>query len=341
MSKRLAASLVAITIALVMLVTGCTDTETSSTQTSAASTPSNPEFVLRIAHPNPPTVLSALPSEMFGKIVEARSDGRIKFEYYPNGTLGNGEEILQQMKTGAIESEGFTPTMYLTSAIPYVAALDLPFVFSGPTQILSGNKAMEMIEKDVESLGLKILGWSDNGCRDIATTKEVKSYADISGIKYRVPPSEIYTITWESWGAKPVTVPMGDVLTSLQTGVIDGVGFDIDTILQQFSEVTKYVTITGDVYTVAPFIVNKTWFDSLPEDLQQLMIETAQVAGDWGALNFERSRATTIQTLTDQGVTVNFLSQADIAKLRELAEPVYEYARTEYSPEFVDALLGN
>lgn len=339
MRKVLPTILVAVTMAFALLLTSCTD-ETPSGDQSNTTTASGETYVLRLAHPNPPTALSALPSELFGKIVEARSGGRIKLEYYPNGTLGNADELLQQMKTGAIESEGFTPTMYLTSLIPYLAAMDLPFAFDGPIQILSGGPAMDTIESDVEQFGLKILGWSAFGCRDMAATKEIKSYEDIKGLKVRVPPSEIYTKTWEAWGAKPVSMPMGDVLTSLQTGTIDGVGFDVDTLLKQFSDVAKNVTISGEVYTVAPLIVNKSWFDGLPSDLQELMVETAQVVGDWGALNFERERAAIIQQMVDQGMTVNFLSESDIAKLKELAQPVYEYARSQFSAEFIDALLG-
>lgn len=339
MRKVLPAILVAVTMAFTLLLTSCTDKDPSSDQPNT-STASGETYVLRLAHPNPPTALSALPSELFGKTVEARSGGRIKFEYYPNGTLGNADELLQQIKTGALESEGFTPTMYLTSLIPYLAAMDLPFAFDGPIQILSGGTAMDTIESDVEQFGLKILGWSAFGCRDMAATKEIKSSEDIKGLKVRVPPSEIYTKTWEAWGAKPVSMPMGDVLTSLQTGTIDAVGFDVDTLLKQFADVAKNVTISGEVYTVAPLVVNKSWFDGLPSDLQELLVETAQVVGDWGALNFERERAAIIQQMIDQGITVNFWSESDIAKLKELAQPVYEYARSQFSAEFVDALLS-
>ena len=310
----------------------------TTNEASAASSP----IVLRLGHPNPAVALNSQPSELFGKIVEARSNGRIKFEYFPNGTLGNADETVQQVRSGAIESQGYTPTSYLSTMLPYVAAMDLPFLWNGPVDILSHGKAMAMIETDIQRHGIKIIGWSDTGSRQMACTRRaIKTAEDLQGVKWRVPPSEIYTRTWQAWGAKPVVIPMGEVLTSLQTKMIDGVGFDTDTLLKQgFTDVAKYVTISGEVYTVSPLIVNKKWFDSLPKDIQDIMIQTAQIVGDWGALNFERIKSENIQKMKTLGLTVNFLPEEGVNKLKELAKPVYEYARTKYSKEFIDLLLG-
>ena len=199
-----------------------------------------------------------------------------------------------------------------------------------------------MVEKDILNHGITIIGWTDTGSRQMACArKAVKTAEDYRGLKWRCPPSEIYTRSWERWGAKPIIIPMGEVLTSLQTGTIDGVSFDTDTLLKQgFTDVAKYVTITGEVYTVSPFIVNKKWFDKLPRDLQDIMVQTAQVVGDWGALNFERVKMKNIQEMKEVGIIVNYLPQIEIEKLKEQAKPVYEYARSKYDKDFINCLLG-
>ena len=323
-------------LVLVIAVAGCGEADQGAEPTQGE------EFTMRMGHSMSPDAMTAHAAELLGKTVEARSDGRIKFEYFPGAQLGSAPEIIEQVRTGALEMSP-NALMYFSEMVPYASALDLPFLWENSLDawLAYHGPAMDMIEKDLEQAGWKVVGWTCYGPRDDCGQKPLLTAADYSGVKWRVPPSPIYVKTWEAWNAKPVSVPMGEVFTALEAGVVDGVSFDAETLLtQKFYEVAKYVTMSGWVHTFTPYTANKEWYDNLPRDLQDLIVECAEMNGDWLSVTIERLRWESAEKMEQLGATVNVLPPDEKAKLKEMVKPVYDYARQEYGDEFIDLLLG-
>ncbi|MFH1651861.1 MAG: TRAP transporter substrate-binding protein [Chloroflexota bacterium] len=297
---------------------------------------------MRLAHAMTPEAATSRASELFGNIVEARSGGRIKFEYFPGAQLGKSPELVEMARTGAIEVSP-NALLYLSSMIPDVGALDLPFLWDSSLDawLAYHGPAIAYIENKMEAAGMKSIGWTCYGPRDDATTRPVTKVEDYKGLKIRVAPSPVYIKTWESWGAKPISVPMGEVFTALEAGTVDGVSFDAETLLtQKFYEVAPNILLSGWVYTFTVYGTNKAWFDSLPKDLQDIVLESNEVVGDWLSMTIERARVTSAKKMEELGATVTVLPPGEKAKLKAMVKPVYDFAKTEYSPEFVNLLLG-
>lgn len=287
--------------------------------------------------------LTAVAAKSLGEMIQARSNGRIKFEFFPGAQLGKSNELVEMVKTGALQGV-ITSTQYYSKMIPYVGALDLPFLFKDALDawVAYHGPAFEMISKDLEKHGFKVIGWTNYGPRDmICSARSITKAEDLVGLKWRVPPSPIYTKFWEAWGAKPTPMPMGELFTALEAGAVDGVSFDADTIYKQkFYEVAKHFTLTGHIFTFSPYTVNKAWYDSLPKDLQEMIVESTEIVGDWESMKIYRGRLAAAQKMADEGTTVNSMPAEEIAKLRAKLKPVYDFARSEYSPEFVNLVLG-
>ena len=280
--------------------------------------------------------------KLFLDLVKATSNGRIDYKFFPGGTLGAGPELVSLTKAGSIE--GYTQAMsFLAESIPYVSCLDLPLVFTDPAEMwvaldgALGNK----IKDDVQKLGLRILSFVDYGSREFVMVKKpILKAEDLKGLKVRVMPSPILIKSYESWGAKPIQLTSNEIFTALQTGQIDGLDFPADgTIVRKFHEVAKYVTMVGLYRMVNALTVNKKWYDSLPQDLQKIVADSAQVATDWGRMEQERNREVAAKKLVSQGAKVNVLSASERVKLKEMMKPVYDMVRKDYPKEIADILL--
>jgi tripartite ATP-independent transporter DctP family solute receptor len=310
---------------------------------TVAATSALAQYTLRLGV-GPIREASAVQSaELFGNMVESMSKGHIKFQYFPGAQLGNSSQLAQMVRTGSLEATS-TSTQYWTGVLPYLAALDLPYLYADALAAMLACKspAFEQIAQDMEQFGIKVVGWTDYGGRDMGNSvKPINTAQDLIGLKWRIAPSPIFSKVWEAWGAKPIPMPMGELYTALEAGVINGVDFPASTLLdQKYAEITKYVTLTNHVTTFAAFFLNKKWFDSLPKDLQAIVLKAGDVAGDWGSLYIERARYTAVEQLQKMGVKVNTLPASESALLRAKLQPLYDSTKKNYAGTFMNLLLG-
>ena len=310
---------------------------------AAAPAVSTTDLTIRYAAASLPADIGVQTSRRFLDSVKARSNGRIQYKFFPGGTLGAPPELYSLIKAGSLE--GYAESVsFLSESIPYISCLELPLVFATPAETWAaldgalGNK----IKDDVQKLGLKILSYVDYGSREFVMLKKpILKAEDLKGVKVRVMPSPVLIKTYESWGAKPIQLTSNEIFNALQTGQIDGFDFPADgTIVRKFYEVAKYVTIAGLYRVVNPLTLNKKWYDSLPQDLQKIVADSAQEAVDWGRTEQERNREAAAKKLADLGVNVNVLNASEKVRLRGMLKPVYDMVRKDYPKEIVDLLPG-
>jgi TRAP-type C4-dicarboxylate transport system substrate-binding protein len=111
-------------------------------------------------------------------------------------------------------------------------------------------------------------------------------------------------------------------------------------VARKFNEVSKYVSL-ANLYRVSnPVALNKGWFDSLPKDLQDIVIGAARQAIDWGRLSQEREKMAAVTDLKKRGMTMNIVAPAEIGRLREMLKPLYDDARKQYPKEIMGLILG-
>jgi C4-dicarboxylate-binding protein DctP len=280
--------------------------------------------------------------KLFLDLVQARSNGRIQTKFFPGGTLGQGPELVSLTKAGSLE--GYSQALsFLSESIPYVSIVDLPLVFSDSIEnwvALDGDLG-NRIKEDVQKIGLKILTFCDYGSRDFVMAKKpILRAEDLKGVKVRSLPSPIMVKTYESFGAKPIQLTVNEVFTALQTGQIDGLDWSASaTIVRKYYEVAKYLTVVGLYRQTNSITLNKKWFDSLPQDLQKIVEDSARVATDWGRMEQERDKESALKKLKSLGVKVNVLGDSERAKLRGMMKPVYDMLRKDYPKELVEMVF--
>lgn len=229
------------------------------------------QYTLKIASVAPEGTPWASGVTEFKTAIEASSGGRIAVRPFLGGVLGDENETVQACQRGQIQGVGAS-TGAVASIVPELNVLELPFLFKTAEEAdyVLDTVILASVEKSFKDRGLVLGFWSENGYRSFGTRYGIiKSPADLKGHKLRSQESPVHLEMYKQFGASPVPIPTTEVLTSLQTGVIDG--YD-NTVLYataaQWTSATKYYTLTNHIYQPAAIVFNKAFFDTLPADLQ-------------------------------------------------------------------------
>ena len=271
--------------------------------------------------------------EEFARLVAEKTDGRVTFETFAGGTLGNEPQMQSSIQTGFLEVM-VGPTSNLVGAFPGFGLFDLPFFFrdhEAVDAVFDGRVGDELFAQ-LEEQGIVGLAYWDNGFRHMTNAiRPIETVEDIAGLKIRVIPNPLFIATFEALGANPVPLPYPELYNALESGTVDAQETPVGLIYStKFYEVQEYLTLTGHVYSPYVLLASKQWFDGLSEEDQALVMEAAAESEPFQR-DLSRGAADELAytTLPDLGLTLTELPPEEQDKLRELVAPVIdEFADT-------------
>ncbi len=160
----------------------------------------------------------------FRKAVLEATDGQVKFKVYAGGIQGDEKDVLRKIQINQLQSGGFTG-VGLGAILPEVRVLDGPFLFQSYDEVDSVNmQFFKRFSKKFEERGFILLGWTEVGFVYIYTNREARKLDDFKNIKMWMWEGDpLAEATFQAFGIHPIPLSITDVLTSLQTGLIDGV----------------------------------------------------------------------------------------------------------------------
>jgi TRAP-type transport system periplasmic protein len=304
-------------ITMLILISGCSNV-TKGSERSA-------EYVLRLGHMQTETHPYHKGALKFKELVEEKSNGRMQIDIYPSSQLGNGRDQIEGAQIGSIHFH-IGSVAPVTNFAPKFNLLNLPYLFESREhafKVLDGKIGKD-IAADLETRGLVNLGYMENGWRHMTNNKQqIKTSEDAASMKLRVQESPPYISFIKALGSTPVPIPFGELYTALEQHVVDGQENPLAQIyLNKFNEVQKYLSLTAHNYDAAVFIMSKTTYDTLPEDLQRVVDDAAKEA-----VNYERQVAMEAEEklLEDLKKTdVEIEENPDRESFRKAVEPVYK-----------------
>ncbi|WP_420392955.1 TRAP transporter substrate-binding protein [Acuticoccus sp.] len=273
----------------------------------------------------PPDNVWSKAGDRYAERVAERTNGEVTIDMSYSGSLGNAEETIEALKFGTIdiviqevgqldnydEIAGLGVYPYLIRDVDHFREVFKP-----------GGVGEEFFAAVEERTGYKTVGAGFRGPRQMATNREVRTPDDLAGLKMRTPNQPIYRQTWDVLGASPVPMPSLEVYTALQQGIIDGAENPLEAqIRSKYYEAVPYVIMTAHVNPYYTFIFDAEKFNSLSEDVQQILIEEGRAAMDWGTEQILASLDDYEQLLKDNDITI---IEPDREAFRAKLEPMKE-----------------
>ncbi|MCB2191061.1 MAG: TRAP transporter substrate-binding protein [Deltaproteobacteria bacterium] len=240
------------------------------------------EYVIKLGHIDPVTHPHNLACKEFAKLVKERTNGKVEVQVYPAGQIGNAPNLMEQLQMGTIQM--FQGAIgWWGSTIRDYWTLAAPFVFKDMNQCLAtmqGDIGKNVSEELLKKAGVRTLTQClVRNTRNLLVKQPVKTLEDLNGLKIRVPEMTSWVLAWEALGANPTPVPLTETYLALQQSVVVGTEHGLpQLLLNNFTEVAKYVVYTKHQFETAGFFISEDYFSSLPDNYQKILVQSAKDA---------------------------------------------------------------
>nr|WP_255720561.1 TRAP transporter substrate-binding protein [Acuticoccus kalidii] len=258
---------------------------------------------------NAPNSLAGMQAQWLADAITEKSNGSIAVQVYPSSQLGKLQELAEAVSTGTIALSHNTAGA-LGSLYPPFAAFDTPYLYENVDQLMrvmdTASPVMkEMNEGLIEAAGVRVLYAYYFGTRELTADREVKSPADLAGVKIRAIPFPIYMATVEGLGAVPVPVDWAEVPTALATGVVAGQENPVNVILShKLYDVQSHLMLTDHIRAAQVIVINEDTWQSLSDEQRTILQEAADEVRQKATEAMIASEADELQQLKDAGMTV-------------------------------------
>ena len=273
------------------------------------------DVTLRVGNVYPATHSIPVATNEFKRLVEEKSKGRIAVQVFNNSELGSEREMAEMVKNGSLEMvlSGLPGT---GAYAPEIEVMEAFYMYKNVEDLARITSAIrDDIQQFVNPKGFYLVGMMYQGPRITLSTKPLKTVDDFKGLRLRVPQTPLFVALARTWGATPTAISLTEVYTSLESGVINAMEATAETIVtSNFHEKAKFLLMTRHNYYPQPMVVNLAWFEKLPKDLQQSIVDAATEAGQFQLRIHKDAEAKAMATMRASGVQIT--EPADIAPFR-------------------------
>ena len=207
-----------------------------------------------------------------------RTEGRVKFKFYGGGVQGNDKTVLKKMRIGQLHGGAFTSNAlveFQKNSVLYT----MPMLFNNLEEVQFARKHMDdKLRASIEQAGYVNFGFAGGGFAHIMSIQPIANLDDLKGLKVWIPDGD--RIAYEAskaLGISPVIMPLTDVLTGLQTELIDTImGPPAGTIILQWNTKVSYITEFPLSYIFAMLVIDKKYFNKIKPDDQAIVREVME-----------------------------------------------------------------
>lgn len=234
------------------------------------------------------------------------------------------------LQTGSVEA-ALIPTAKLSGFHAPLQVIDLPFMFPNHDALygtLDDEVFKEMLFGPMEDMGFKGINFWESGFKQMTANKPIERPEDLNGVNVRTMESPLIIAQFEAVGANPIPIDFGETYNSLQLGVVDAQENPLVSIRNmRFYEVQSHLIISNHAYLAYAFLFSKSFWDGLPEDLQEIIIEAADEGVEVNRETTHKEEEGYIKTIEEYGTQVDYLSEEAIELFTQAMLPVHEQFR--------------
>ena len=295
------------------------------------------EYVLELGSVVPPGSPWALQLKKLKKHIQENTNGRVKVKL----RLGRSNERSLARRVAAGSMQGFAGSVGgLSSIVREVNVLEAPYLFDSVEQAdlaLDNPEVLIQVRKILAKRKLVFALWGENGFRSYFSRRPIRTPEDMKGVRYRSQEAVAHVEAYKAIGASPVTIDVANTMTSLQTGVVDG--FDntalfamATTWYQGLGEDERNLFLSRHSYQPGIVVYSKKWFDTLPKDIQEVLVTVPYDLTTWGREQVRQMEPVLIKNLKRYGYDVHEPTAEELAAFKAKEKGVPEKVAKETGP---------
>ncbi len=257
--------------------------------------------------------------------VKAETQGRVEIRYFPGGVMGNDQAVLRRIRQGGQLQGGVLTSSELSLVYPDAPVYTLPFMFANWAEVDRVRPKVDpLLAAGFAERGFHMLGASGVGFAYLMSTKPMTGVADVRKAKLWVPQNDaIAEMTFREGGASPIPLPIGDVFTSLQTGMVDMVAnTPAGTVALQWHGRLKTLYDLPLAYVIGFIVVDQRAWSRISAADQAVVDRIFKAASDRVDQTIRRDDVAALEAMKKQGLTVVTPTPADAEYFREVGRKV-------------------
>jgi TRAP-type transport system periplasmic protein len=257
--------------------------------------------------------------------IKQRTEGRVLLRFYGGGVMGNEKSVFRKIRAGQLHGGAFT-SGGLGEVYPDLRIYGLPFLFRSLQEVDYIRARMDhTFRQGLEGAGFISFGFAEAGFANLMSLVPVRTTEDLKGQKVWVPEGDLVSYAvMEGLGLAPVSLPIHDVLTGLQTGLIHIIGTSpMGAVAFQWHTKLKYTTDTPLLYLFATLVIDQRAFAKLrPEDQRVVREVMERIYQEFDRQNRAENEAAR-KALLRQGLIPLQIAPEEVQRWRESSAPIF------------------
>lgn len=257
-------------------------------------------------------------AQWFADTLSEKTNGRLQINVYPNSQLGAQSVQIEALTMGTQDFfiGGMEP---FASIAPELNALNVFFLFETQEQFqrFFESDYYKAAEEALNAENIvpinRTCNWVKGPYRILLSTKEIDgSLESVQGLTVRIPDQEVFQKSWSALGATPIVLALNETYLAMDQGLVDSVDLIPASIASNgFQEITKYILRTDAFPQREGVMMAKSSMDALPAEIQELIYETADEAGEYYTRLVEEAAVEIMQQCEDKGIVI--IDDADLS----------------------------
>ncbi|MFG0212802.1 DctP family TRAP transporter solute-binding subunit [Brevibacillus porteri] len=298
------------------------------------------QIIIKFSHVIAENTPKGLTIERFSQLVKEKTNGRVEVQVFPNSILHTEKTEMAALQNGEIQM--IAPAFsYLSNTIPEWAVLDLPYLFRSQEDVetvFNGEIGQILFDK-LEDSDMKGLAFWGSGFKQVTANRPLVKPSDFVGQRLRIIPGNVIDAQFRTLQAIPVGSSFNELYSMLAAGKVDGEENTISNVYtKRLYQVQKHMTISNHSYLGYAVVINKTFWNNLPTDIQQAISEAMQESTAYNNQLAVSMNDKQLRLLQENGrMHIHLQTAEERAAWIAALQPVYD----QFGPSIGEPLMQN
>lgn len=300
------------------------------------------QIVFKFSHVVAENTPKGLAAQKFADLVAEKSDGHIKIEVFPNGSLYSDIEEINALKEGQVHFIA-PSTSKLGMLSPQWGVLDLPFAFPSREAALEGlnGDIGKQLLQSLQGDGIKGLAHWPNGFKQITSNKgPIQKPEDLKGQSFRIMQSNVISAQFSRLNAKAIQDSFNSTYKLLEEGDVDGEENTISNIYsKKFYNLQKHMTISNHGYLGYAVMMSRKVWNEQSEETKKILLEAMEETTEWNSRMAFDMNEELLETIRQKSsIQIHELTPEEKQEWQAVLDPVYEDFSQEIGKNLVEEM---